>query len=133
MSEPVIPQCAACRVAGSYAHCDACPKTPWQEYASSEDGMREYAKAEPVMTDMRCGKCGYELPDQAPQIDYRPCGYCILLEQCEQQAATIERLTRLAKQLYDSACPNERDHPTMWRAWRAYDAALSKQEHVNGR
>lgn len=50
-------------------------------------------------------------------------------KECEQQAVTIERLTRLAKQLYDSACPNQRDHPTMWRAWRAYDAALSKQEN----
>lgn len=53
MSEPVIAQCAACRVVGSNAHCDACPRTPWQEYATSEDGIREYARTsgEPVIPE----------------------------------------------------------------------------------
>lgn len=32
------------------------------------------------------------------------------------------------EQLLASACPNERDHPTMWKAWRNAEEVIRKAE-----
>jgi hypothetical protein len=36
------PQCASCRDSGQGAYCSACPRTAWEEYATSDDGLAEY-------------------------------------------------------------------------------------------
>jgi hypothetical protein len=36
------PQCASCRASGQGAYCSACPRTAWEEYATSDDGLAEY-------------------------------------------------------------------------------------------
>lgn len=48
-------QCASCRSVGPEAKCDTCPRTPWEGYATSEAGLREYVQAELTAAKSRIG------------------------------------------------------------------------------
>lgn len=58
-------QCSSCRTVGAEARCDACPRTPWQEYATSAEGLREYDKAETAQLRVKITALAAQLKEAA--------------------------------------------------------------------